>query len=65
MPLRGWELPKAWLNDFLDRALVRYRSVYIIQPYREQDKCSSACLNTKEHDCGCSCMGENHRAGND
>ncbi|WP_031260578.1 hypothetical protein [Mesorhizobium sp. LNHC252B00] len=63
--LRCWELPKAWLNDFVDRALVRYRSVYIIQPYREQEKCSPACLNATGHDCECSCMGENHGAGND
>ena len=31
------EIPKAWLNDFVDSALQRYRSVYIIQPYLEQE----------------------------
>src|SRR3546814_965669 len=34
-----WELPKAWFNDFVERSLVRYGRVYIIQPYREQEKC--------------------------
>lgn len=35
--LHYWEIPKAWLNDFVDRALQRYRSVDIIQPYLEQE----------------------------
>lgn len=62
---RYWEVPKAWFNDFVERALKRYGSLYIIQPYREQEKCSSACLNAVGHECECSCMGENHGAGND
>lgn len=33
------ELPKSWFDDFVDRALLRYGKVYIIQPYREQEKC--------------------------
>lgn len=60
-----WELPKAWLNDFVDRSLKRYGKVYIIQPYREQEKCAPACLNAIGHECQCSCMGGNHGAGND
>ena len=60
-----WELPKAWFNDFIERALDRYRSVYIIQPYREQEKCAPACMNAVGHECNCSCMGQNHGAGND
>ena len=35
-----WELPKAWFNDFVDRALAKYAKGYIIQPYREQEKCA-------------------------
>jgi hypothetical protein len=35
-----WELPKSWFNDFVDRALLRYGKVYIIQPYREQEICA-------------------------
>src|ERR1700681_670412 len=38
-----WELPKAWFNDFVERSLVQYGTVYIIQPYREQEKCAPAC----------------------
>jgi hypothetical protein len=60
-----WELPKAWFNDFVDRALARYGEVYIIQPYRAQEKCSPACQNAVGHECQCSCMGEHHGAGND
>jgi len=62
---RYWELPKAWFNDFVDRALDRYGSVYIIQPYREQEICAPACLDARGHECQCSCMGANHGAGND
>ena len=60
-----WELPKAWFNDFVDRALIRYGNVYIIQPYREQEICARACQEARGHECQCSCMGANHGAGND
>ncbi len=60
-----WEVPAAWFNDFVDRALERYSELYVIQPYREQEKCASACLNATGHECQCSCMGANHGAGND
>lgn len=62
---RYWELPKAWFNDFVERALDRYGCVYIFQPYREQEKCAPACQNAVGHECQCSCMGENHGAGSD
>jgi hypothetical protein len=58
-----WELPKAWFNDFVDRALAKYDKVYIIQPYREQEKCAPACQNAIGHECQCSCMGQHHGAG--
>lgn len=60
-----WELPKAWFNEFVERSLVRYGKVYIIQPYREQEKCAPACMNATGHECQCSCMGAHHGAGND
>ncbi len=60
-----WELPKAWFNDFVDRALRRYGKVYIIQPYREQEVCARACQEAQGHECQCSCMGANHGVGND
>jgi hypothetical protein len=62
---RYWELPKAWFDDFVNRSLATYRKVYIIQPYREQEKCSPACQNAVGHECQCSCMGQHHGAGND
>ena len=63
--LQCWELPKAWFNDLVDRGLQRYGAIYVIQPYREQEKCAPACLNARGHECQCSCMGANHGAGND
>lgn len=62
---RCWEVPKAWFNEFVEKALYRYGSLYVIQPYREQEKCAPACLNATGHECQCSCMGANHGVGND
>lgn len=62
---RYWELPKIWFNDFVDRSLARYGKVYIIQPFRKQEKCAPACQNAIGHECQCSCMGQHHGAGND
>ncbi len=63
--IQCWELPKIWFNDFVNRSLERYGKVYIIQPYREQEKCAPACQNAVGHECQCSCMGAHHGAGND
>ena len=60
-----WEVPKAWFDDFVNRALDRYGRLYVFQPYREQEKCSPSCQNAAGHECECSCMGANHGAGND
>jgi hypothetical protein len=60
-----WELPKSWFNDFVDRALLRYGKVYIVQPYREQEICARACQDARGHECQCSCMGAHHGIGND
>ena len=62
---RCWETPKSWFNDLVERTLERYGKVYIIQPYREQEKCAPACMNASGHECQCSCMGANHGAGSD
>jgi hypothetical protein len=60
-----WELPKKWFNNFVNGALDRYGQLYVIQPFREQEKCAPACMNASGHICECSCMGEHHGAGND
>lgn len=60
-----WELPKSWFSDLVDRALIRFGRIYVIQPYRELEKCAPACMNAVGHECQCSCMGANHGAGND
>lgn len=60
-----WELPKSWFNDFVNRALERYEKLYVVQPYREQEKCARSCMEATGHECNCSCMGRNHGAGID
>ena len=60
-----WEIPKSWFNEFVEKALNRYMSLYVIQPYREQEICSPSCQNAIGHECECSCMGANHGAGSD
>ena len=56
---KTWELPQAWFNDLVEQSLHRFGQTYIIQPYREQEKCAPACMNAKGHECQCSCMGAN------
>jgi len=59
----GWELSQDWFSDLVDHLLKRFSKLYIIQPYREQEKCASRCMNARGHDCECSCMGAHHGAG--
>ncbi|TGD60487.1 hypothetical protein EYC08_20715 [Tabrizicola sp. WMC-M-20] len=61
---KTWALPVSWLNRFVDNGLARYGQLYVVQPFREMEKCAPACRNALGHDCECSCMGENHGAGN-
>ncbi|MBB6357645.1 hypothetical protein ACFFTN_27520 [Aminobacter aganoensis] len=58
-----WELPRSWFNSFVNRALERHGKLYVIQPYREQEKCARKCMEAMGHECNCSCMGKNHGAG--
>lgn len=58
-------MPKSWFNDLVNRSMWRFGAVWIIQPFREMEKCAPACLNAIGHECECSCMGQNHGAGND
>jgi hypothetical protein len=58
-----WEVPISWFNKLVHRYLDRFKMVYIIQPYREQEKCSRSCMDASGHECNCSCMGANHGQG--
>jgi hypothetical protein len=60
---RCWETPKSWFNDLVRRSLEKYNKLYVIQPFRVQEKCAPACWNAEGHECNCSCMGENHGQG--
>ncbi len=62
---KNWEVPKSWFNAVVDKSLERFGKIYVIQPYREQEKCAPACMNARGHICQCSCMGANHGTGND
>lgn len=55
-----WRLPASWFDDIITRALHRFGRIYVIQPYRIQEKCAPACWNAKGFVCECSCMGNNH-----
>ena len=59
-----WEVPKSWFDDLVREFVQREGSLYVIQPYREQEKCCPACQNAQGHECQCSCMGEFHGAAN-
>lgn len=58
-----WALPKSWFNDIVNKCIEQHGKVYVIQPYRKQEKCAPACMNANGHECNCSCMGENHGTG--
>jgi hypothetical protein len=60
-----WEIPKAWFDDFVNRALAKYGMLYVVQPYREQEICAHQCRNATGHECQCSCMGQYHGQGDD
>jgi hypothetical protein len=60
---KRWETPRAWFNRLIDQALERYGQVYVVQLYKELQKCAPACWNAQGHDCECSCMGTNHGSG--
>lgn len=60
---RCWDVPQAWLNSLVQQIMRKFGKVYLIQPFREQEKCAPACFNAKGHDCECSCMGANHGQG--
>jgi hypothetical protein len=59
-----WEVPKSWFEDVARRLLRRFGRVYIIQPFRLQEKCAPRCWNATGLECECSCMGEHHGSGN-
>lgn len=61
----SWELPKGRFDEVIRRALLRYRRVYVIQPFREQEKCAPACKKAQGFKCTCSCMGEHHGSKGD
>lgn len=58
-----WSVPAAWFSKIIRRCLARYGSVYVLQPYREQEKCAPACWDAQGDICECSCLGENHGSG--
>jgi hypothetical protein len=62
--LKAWRVPRKWFEDLLRRALDRFGNAYVIQPFRESEKCAPACWDAVGATCECSCMGEHHGSGN-
>jgi len=60
---KAWEIPPTRLNDIIKRCLNRFGETWLIQSYREFEKCAPACWNAEGFDCQCSCLGENHGSG--
>jgi hypothetical protein len=60
---KSWKVPRSWFSSLVEQTLEKHRKLYIIQPYRIQEKCAPACWNAEKHECQCSCMGANHGAG--
>ena len=60
---KAWEIPTVWFDSVIKLALRRYREAYVIQLYREQQKCAPACWNAEGFHCECSYMGANHGGG--
>ena len=58
-----WQTPKSWFEEVVRRLLKRFERVYVIQPFRPQEKCAPACWNAIGIECECSCMGEYHGSG--
>lgn len=58
-----WEVPVAWFDDLIKRLVRKYGQVYVIQLFREQQKCARACWDAKGMHCECSCMGATHGTG--
>lgn len=55
-----WLVPRAWLNRLSKKAARTFGRCYVVQAYREMERCSPACLTASGVDCECSCLGEHH-----
>ncbi len=60
---KHWATPISWFDDLIQRSLIRYGRIYVIQLYKQQQKCAAACWNAKGFHCECSCLGANHGSG--
>lgn len=62
---KHWSVPRAWLNRIARHAVESFGQCYVIQSYRETEKCAPACWNATGVECSCSCLGENHGQDDD
>jgi hypothetical protein len=62
--MKCWELPASRFNEIVGMILEKFKSLYIIQPYKEKEVCCAACMDATGFECECSCMGANHGSGN-
>ncbi|MEO7933256.1 MAG: hypothetical protein ABIT76_08880 [Chthoniobacterales bacterium] len=59
-----WEIPKSRFEEIVEKSILRYKQVYVIQPYRKHEVCAPSCMNASGFECECSCLGANHGRGN-
>lgn len=55
-----WDVARIRLNEIVKHTLATYGKLYVVQPYRVQERCAPACWDAEGHDCQCQCMGEHH-----
>ena len=58
-----WQVPVAWFDELIKHLIDSYGQIYVIQVYREYQRCAPACWNARGFHCECSCMGANHGNG--
>jgi hypothetical protein len=63
LKFKCWKTPLSWFDDLVEKTLKKFDQVYVIQLYREHQKCAPACWNAQGYHCECSCMGANHGTG--
>jgi hypothetical protein len=62
---RHWTVPRCWLTRMSKHAVKAFGRCYIVQAFKESERCAPACWNAAGLDCSCSCLGENHGQGDD
>lgn len=55
-----WVVPMSWFDDMVEKMLIHFGHVYVIETVQSQHVCAPACWNAIGIACKCSCNGLNH-----